>query len=171
MEITKAFEERIKREGIVDADQHRYTYNIGHDSVEIKRIELAKLGTPAAYRGWETVKQYTLDVYQAAHEREKYKLKVGEDAQKSYDIRCEDLNPCEQRDRACTYMSTIMGHKWDSLEDAIDQIEEWRKMDEQDHNSCAYAVEVYSDEYLGDVYEVEGKLFPPEEDEEEEDEQ
>ena len=60
------FEERVIREGIVDTDAYRYTYDVvdGYDSEtrrfvnakRIKRIALDKLDTTDAIDGWEIVK-------------------------------------------------------------------------------------------------------------------
>ena len=52
--MTKAFENRVNREGIVDTKNYRYC---ARDN-KIIRIELDKLDTTAALTDWETVKQY-----------------------------------------------------------------------------------------------------------------
>lgn len=52
--MTKAFENRVKREGIVDTKNYRYCVRDN----KIVRIELDKLDTTAALTDWETVKQY-----------------------------------------------------------------------------------------------------------------
>ena len=52
--MTKAFENRVNREGIVDTKNYRY---YARDN-KIIRIELDKLDTTAALTDWETVKQY-----------------------------------------------------------------------------------------------------------------
>lgn len=52
--MTKTFETRVKREGIVDTKKYRYC---ARDN-KIVRIELDKLGTTAALADWETVKQH-----------------------------------------------------------------------------------------------------------------
>ena len=52
--MTKAFENRVKREGIVDTNNYRYCLRDN----KIVRIELDKLDTTAVLADWETVKQY-----------------------------------------------------------------------------------------------------------------
>lgn len=56
--MTKAFKARVNREGIVDTKKYRYaTYqdmNAG-GLWKIRRIELNKLDTTAAYTDWEDV--------------------------------------------------------------------------------------------------------------------
>lgn len=52
--MTKAFENRVNKEGIVDTRNYRYC---ARDN-KIVRIELDKLDTTAALADWETVKQY-----------------------------------------------------------------------------------------------------------------
>lgn len=52
--MTKAFENRVNREGIVDTKNYRYCVRDN----KIVRIELDKLDTTAALTDWETVKQY-----------------------------------------------------------------------------------------------------------------
>lgn len=52
--MTKTFETRVKREGIVDTKKYRYC---ARDN-KIVRVELDKLGTTAALADWEIVKQY-----------------------------------------------------------------------------------------------------------------
>ena len=59
--MTKAFEERILREHIVDTKQYRYIVTVEHNAnsqwAEIKRLPLDKLDTTAALTDWETVKR------------------------------------------------------------------------------------------------------------------
>ena len=52
--MTKAFENRVKKEVIVDTKNYRYC---ARDN-KIVRIEFDKLDTTAALADWETVKQY-----------------------------------------------------------------------------------------------------------------
>ena len=52
--MTKTFETRVKREGIVDTKNYRYC---ARDN-KIVRIALDKLDTTAALTDWEIVKQY-----------------------------------------------------------------------------------------------------------------
>lgn len=52
--MTRAFETRVNREGIVDTKNYRYCVRDN----KIIRIELDKLDTTAALTDWETVKQY-----------------------------------------------------------------------------------------------------------------
>lgn len=52
--MSKAFEQKVINEGIVDTKKYRYTYSMG----KIKRIELDKLDTTAALTDWQIVKEY-----------------------------------------------------------------------------------------------------------------
>ena len=52
--MTKAFENRVNKEGSVDTKNYRYCLRCN----KIVRIELDKLDTTAALADWETVKQY-----------------------------------------------------------------------------------------------------------------
>ena len=52
--MTKTFETRVKREGIVDTKNYRYCVRDN----KIVRIALDKLDTTAALADWEIVKQY-----------------------------------------------------------------------------------------------------------------
>ena len=52
--MTKTFETRVKREGIVDTKNYRYCVRYN----KIVRIALDKLDTTAALADWEIVKQY-----------------------------------------------------------------------------------------------------------------
>lgn len=58
--MTKAFENRVKREGTVDTKNYRYRFEKYPDNTAlIKRIAINKLDTMAAYTDWETVKEFT----------------------------------------------------------------------------------------------------------------
>ena len=52
--MTKAFENRVNKEGSVDTKNYRYCLR----GNKIIRIELDKLDTTASLADWETVKQY-----------------------------------------------------------------------------------------------------------------
>ncbi len=52
--MTKAFENRVNKEGSVDTKNYRYCLR----GNKIVRIALDKLDTTAALTDWETVKQY-----------------------------------------------------------------------------------------------------------------
>lgn len=54
--MTKAFESKVIREGIVDTKAYRYIYKMFADHGEIRRIKIELLDTTAAIDGWETVK-------------------------------------------------------------------------------------------------------------------
>ena len=56
--MTKAFEERVKREGIVDTTKYRYVYKVLANRAYIERVEIEKLGTTEAINGWEIVKEW-----------------------------------------------------------------------------------------------------------------
>lgn len=56
--MTKAFEERVKKEMIVDTKKYRYVMKETPDFYGIKRIELNKLDTTAALTDWEIVKTF-----------------------------------------------------------------------------------------------------------------
>ena len=56
--MTKAFEQRIDREGIVDTKNYRYTVTFSNRKKLIVRIPVYKLGTTAALTDWEVVKEY-----------------------------------------------------------------------------------------------------------------
>lgn len=54
--MTKAFENRIIREGIVDTRKYRYVTRDYQDTIAIYRLPLELLDTTAAIDGWELVK-------------------------------------------------------------------------------------------------------------------
>ena len=57
--MTKAFEQRIDREGIVDTKNYRYTVTFRNRKKLIVRIPVSVLGTTAALStDWEIVKEY-----------------------------------------------------------------------------------------------------------------
>ena len=64
--MTKNFETRVIREGIVDTKSYRYTYHVTATSAEIRRISLDALDTTAALNvqsdsnpsGWKIIKIY-----------------------------------------------------------------------------------------------------------------
>ena len=58
--MTKAFENRVKKEVTVDTRTYRYEYEciINQDIAVIKRLPIRDLNTTAAIDGWETVKIY-----------------------------------------------------------------------------------------------------------------
>lgn len=57
--MTKAFEKRIEREGIVDTKNYRYTITFRDHKKWIVRFPIALCGTAAAYdTEWEVVKEY-----------------------------------------------------------------------------------------------------------------
>ena len=56
--MTKEFETRVIRLGIVDTKLYRYIYKDFDDHAEIQRLPLRLLDTTAAVDGWETVKVY-----------------------------------------------------------------------------------------------------------------
>ena len=58
--MTKAFENRVKKELTVDTRNYRYEYEciINQGIAVIKRLPIKELNTTAAIDGWETVKIY-----------------------------------------------------------------------------------------------------------------
>jgi hypothetical protein len=58
--MTKAFENRVKKELTVDTKTYRYEYEciINQGIAVIKRLPIRDLNTTAAIDGWETVKIY-----------------------------------------------------------------------------------------------------------------
>lgn len=58
--MTKAFENRVKKELTVDTKTYRYEYEcITNQGIAvIKRLPVKELNTTAAIDGWETVKIY-----------------------------------------------------------------------------------------------------------------
>ena len=56
--MTKEFETRVIRLGIVDTKLYIYIYKDFDDHAEIQRLPLRLLDTTAAVDGWETVKVY-----------------------------------------------------------------------------------------------------------------
>lgn len=54
--MTKNFEQKVIREGIVDTKAYRYIRKEYADRMEIQRIQISKLDTTDALDGWETVK-------------------------------------------------------------------------------------------------------------------
>lgn len=56
--MTKAFENRVKKELTVDTKTYRYVYECIEDYAIIKRLPIAELNTTYAINGWETVKTY-----------------------------------------------------------------------------------------------------------------
>ena len=58
--MTKAFENRVKKELTVDTKTYRYGYEciINQGIAVIKRLPIRDLNTTAAIDGWETVKIY-----------------------------------------------------------------------------------------------------------------
>lgn len=58
--MTKDFERKVIREGMVDTKKYRYVYESSTDGVYIRRIERKYLDTTVAIDGgWEIVKDYT----------------------------------------------------------------------------------------------------------------
>lgn len=57
--MTKNFEKRVKKEGIVDTRLYRYIYKTTVCAVEIQRLPIKFLDTTAALHEWETVKKYS----------------------------------------------------------------------------------------------------------------
>lgn len=57
-DMTKAFETRVLKEGIVDTKKYRYRLVETSTFYGIKRIEISKLDTTASYTDWETVKEF-----------------------------------------------------------------------------------------------------------------
>ena len=58
--MTKAFENRVKKELTVDTKTYRYKFKciINQGIAVIKRLPIKELNTTAAIDGWETVKIY-----------------------------------------------------------------------------------------------------------------
>ncbi len=56
--MTKDFEDKIKREGVVDTKMYRYAYKTYNDRAEIQRLLIDSLDTTSALDDWETVKVY-----------------------------------------------------------------------------------------------------------------
>lgn len=58
--MTKAFENRVKKELTVDTKTYRYKFEciINQGIAVIKRLPIKELNTTAAIDGWETVKIY-----------------------------------------------------------------------------------------------------------------
>ena len=54
--MTKAFENKVIKMGMVDTKNYRYRYVVT-DTCRIERILLSKLDTTAAYTDWEVVKK------------------------------------------------------------------------------------------------------------------
>ncbi len=53
--MTKAFIERVKREGTVDTKNYRYVCKIEDNKLVIERLPLEALDTTEVYSGWEKV--------------------------------------------------------------------------------------------------------------------
>lgn len=58
--MTKEFEKRVIREGVVDTKKYRYVYESETEGVYIIRLERKYLGTTVAIDGWEMVKDFML---------------------------------------------------------------------------------------------------------------
>lgn len=58
--MKREFIEKVISERSVDTRKYRYVYRVGFDAAHIERIELSKLGTTAAYSGWELVKKIAI---------------------------------------------------------------------------------------------------------------
>ena len=56
--MTKVFEQRINREGIVDTKNYRYAVKYADNKKQIVRIAISLLDTTAALTEWEVVKEY-----------------------------------------------------------------------------------------------------------------
>lgn len=54
--MTRAFEKKIEREGVVDAKNYPYAVKYTNNSKQIVRLPIKSLDTTAAY--WEIVKEY-----------------------------------------------------------------------------------------------------------------
>lgn len=61
--MTKSFEEKIIREGVVDTAKYRYVADIDFSGVIIRRIPINLLDTTAALKGhdsaWEVVRNFS----------------------------------------------------------------------------------------------------------------
>ena len=55
--MTKAFESKVLKEGIVDTKNYRYRFVSEPCNVRIERIEIYKLDTTLALTDWEIVKK------------------------------------------------------------------------------------------------------------------
>lgn len=56
--MTRTFEDRVKRERIVDTKSYRYVFRTLGDKAEIRRLPITLLDTTGANTDWETIKTY-----------------------------------------------------------------------------------------------------------------